>query len=83
MNRNSLKLQSTIALLLGGVLLAPGAFAEESDSLIDALQDGTIIFDARYRFENVDDQSVPRHGKAHTIRTALATKPAATTASQR
>jgi hypothetical protein len=69
MNRKSHKLQSTIALLVGGMLLAPGAFAEESDSVIDALKEGTIIFDARFRYENVDDQAVERHGKANTLRT--------------
>lgn len=69
MNRKSHKLQSAIALMVGGMLLAPSAFAEDSDSIIDALKGGTIIFDARFRYENVDDQAVERHGRANSLRT--------------
>lgn len=56
------------ALLAIGVAL-PAAQAEES--LVDAIKNGRLILDIRYRFEYVDQDGRPENAEAHTVRTKL------------
>ncbi|TAF75209.1 MAG: hypothetical protein EAZ52_07340 [Alphaproteobacteria bacterium] len=58
-----MKLLTTLSLCL----LSSTAFA--ADGFTDALVHGTPYLDMRYRFEHVDQASVPDQGRASTVRT--------------
>lgn len=64
----------TTALLSSCLLYTPNAaVADNTDhtSFSDALTNGRIILDARYRLETVDDDGVENTGTASTLRTRL------------
>lgn len=55
--------------LLAACFVVPPAQAEES--LVDAVKNGKLLLNIRYRFEYVDQDGRPKNAKAHTVRTKL------------
>lgn len=66
------KLKSASTLLFSASLLAPfAAQAETADNFMTALTSGKASFDARYRYEYVDQTGLANHANASTLRTKL------------
>lgn len=73
MNFKSYNWLATTALAITCLSGASSAYAasEAGDAFIDALKGGKVIFDARYRYENVDDAGFSEKANASTLRTRL------------
>ncbi|MBT4162276.1 MAG: alginate export family protein [Gammaproteobacteria bacterium] len=66
----------TGVLAAGLLLLAGGALAEEPASFGDALADGSVKLNLRYRFESVDQDGISKDASASTLKTRLTYKSA-------
>lgn len=60
---------SLLSLAIAGITLSHAALAEES--LSNLISQGKPILDARYRFENVDQNNALRDANAQTLRTRV------------
>jgi hypothetical protein len=72
----SLKRSNNIERVLTGLLLVGSgvnsvAADDNSSSLVEAVKDGTVALDFRYRFEGVDQDSFNKDAKASTLRSRI------------
>ncbi len=64
-------LDAAFACTLAGLLAVPAA-ADEPPRLGEAITRGTLSLDLRYRYEEVDQESLAESGRASTLRSTLA-----------
>ena len=71
-----LKIQRAGVLAAGLMLSASGVMAVEPSSFGDALADGSVKLNLRYRFESVDQDGISKDAEASTLKTRLTYKSA-------